>query len=58
MQKQNMINTYKSKRQYDMENYTWGVTKNPPVFDLPELSLEELEKTLENNTKLQILFQS
>lgn len=39
------------KRQYDMENYTWGVTKNPPVFDLPELSLEELEKTLENNTK-------
>lgn len=39
------------KRQYDMENYTWGVTKNPPVVDLPELSLEELEKTLENNTK-------
>ena len=39
------------KRQYDIENYTWGVTKNPPVFDLPELSLEELEKTLENNTK-------
>ena len=39
------------KRQYDMENYTWGVTKNPPVFDLPELSLEEIEKTLENNTK-------
>ena len=39
------------KRQYDMENYTWGVTKNPPVFDLPELSFEELEKTLENNTK-------
>ena len=39
------------KRQYDMENYTWGVTKNPPVVDLPELSLEELEKILTNNTK-------
>ena len=39
------------KRQYDMENYTWGVTKNPPVFDLPELSAEDLEKILENNTK-------
>ena len=39
------------KRQYDMENYTWGVTKNPPVVDLPELSAEDLEKILENNTK-------
>lgn len=39
------------KRQYDMENYTWGVTKNPPVFDLPELSAEDLEKILDNNTK-------
>lgn len=39
------------KRQYDVENYTWGVTKNPPVFDLPELSPEEIEKTLENNSK-------
>ena len=39
------------KRQYDIENYTWGVTINPPVFDLPELSLEEIEKTLENNSK-------
>lgn len=39
------------KRQYDMENYTWGVTKNPPVFDLPELSAEDLEKILTNNTK-------
>ena len=39
------------KRQYDVENYTWGVTNNPPVFDLPELSLEEIEKTLENNSK-------
>ena len=39
------------KRQYDMENYTWGVTKNPPVVDLPELSAEDLEKILTNNTK-------
>ena len=39
------------KRQYDMENYTWGVTKNPPVVDLPELSAEDLEKILINNTK-------
>ena len=39
------------KRQYDMENYTWGVTKNPPVVDLPELSAEDLEKILANNTK-------
>lgn len=39
------------KRQYDMENYMWGVTKNPPVVDLPELSAEDLEKILENNTK-------
>ena len=39
------------KRQYDMENYTWGVAKNPPVFDLPELSAEDLEKILTNNTK-------
>ena len=39
------------KRQYDMENYTWGVTKNPPVVDLPELSAEDLEKILKNNTK-------
>lgn len=39
------------KRQYDMENYTWGVTINPPVFDLPELSAEDLEKILANNTK-------
>lgn len=39
------------KRQYDMENYTWGVTKNPPVIDLPELSAEDLEKILTNNTK-------
>ena len=34
-----------------MENYTWGVTKNPPVVDLPELSAEDLEKILTNNTK-------
>ena len=39
------------KRQYDMENYTWGVTNNPPVVDLPELSAEDLEKILANNTK-------
>lgn len=39
------------KRQYDVENYTWGVTKNPPVFDLPELSTADLEKILENNSK-------
>ena len=39
------------KRQYDMENYTWGVTKNPPVVDLSELSAEDLEKILTNNTK-------
>ena len=39
------------KRQYDMENYTWGVTNNPPVVDLPELSAEDLEKILTNNTK-------
>lgn len=39
------------KRQYDMENYTWGVTKNPPVVDLPKLSAEDLEKILTNNTK-------
>ena len=29
----------------------WGVTKNPPVVDLPELSAEDLEKILTNNTK-------
>ena len=39
------------KRQYDMENYTWGVTNNPPVVDLPELSVEDLEKILANDTK-------
>lgn len=39
------------KRQYDMENYTWGVTKNPPVVDLPELSAEDLEKILANNSR-------
>lgn len=39
------------KRQYDMENYTWGVTINPPVFDLPELSTEDLEKILANNSR-------
>ena len=39
------------KRQYDMENYTWGVTNNPPVVDLPELSAEDLEKILANDTK-------
>ena len=39
------------KRQYDMENYTWGVTKNPPVVDLPELSAEDLEKILTNNSR-------
>ena len=39
------------KHQYDMENYTWGVTINPPVFDLPELSAEDLEKILANNSR-------
>ena len=39
------------KRKYDMENYTWGVTNNPPVVDLPELSVEDLEKILANDTK-------
>ena len=34
----------KIKRQYDLENLTWAVLKDTPVFELPEFDLKELDK--------------
>ena len=43
----------KVKRQYDMENLTWAVTKDTPVFELPEFDIKDLDKLSQPSTSTQ-----